>query len=328
MRISIFALPAAGALVATLMLAAPARADLAGASDHPAVGRYQGATITFYETKEYDETRLPRKPLERADKAPEDWLVPLSGKLTRIGYEGPAGRSVLEVMRNHEAALAAEGFETLMFCAGAEACVPGRRTRTFWEAARNGVRLPSAWDGSTYLLARRGDAASGEVTVAIYGVEKKAAGDRPLVPALAVTVVEATPMERDKIAVVEAPAIERALARDGRIAIYGILFDHDRAELKPGSEPQIGELAALLAANPALAVLIVGHTDGTGGFDYNLTLSQRRAQAVADALAARGVARPRLTPAGAGPVAPVATNRTEDGRARNRRVAIVEVVGG
>ena len=74
-------------------------------------------------------------------------------------------------------------------------------------------------------------------------------------------------------------------------------------------------------------MLIVGHTDGQGGFDYNLSLSQRRAQAVADALASGfGIAAVRITPAGAGMVAPVATNRTEDGRAKNRRVEIVELV--
>ena len=69
----------------------------------------------------------------------------------------------------------------------------------------------------------------------------------------------------------------------------------------------------------------VGHTDAQGAVDYNLSLSQRRAQAVVDALVTgQGVDRKRLTPAGAGMVAPVATNRTDEGRAKNRRVEIVE----
>ena len=75
-------------------------------------------------------------------------------------------------------------------------------------------------------------------------------------------------------------------------------------------------------------MLIVGHTDGQGAFDYNLSLSQRRAQAIVSALTASGIAANRLTPAGAGMVAPVASNRTEDGRAKNRRVEIVERVSG
>jgi outer membrane protein OmpA-like peptidoglycan-associated protein len=119
--------------------------------------------------------------------------------------------------------------------------------------------------------------------------------------------------------------MEQALERDGRIAIYGIYFDFDEAELKPESQPQIDQLGTLLKDNPKLQVLIVGHTDGKGAFDYNLALSQRRAQAVAEALAAKyGIESARLTPAGAGMVAPVASNRTEEGRAKNRRVEIVE----
>ncbi|MCB1508545.1 MAG: OmpA family protein, partial [Hyphomicrobiaceae bacterium] len=76
-----------------------------------------------------------------------------------------------------------------------------------------------------------------------------------------------------------------------------------------------------------LNVLIVGHTDGRGAFDYNLSLSQRRAQSVVDAVVRGfGIPASRMTPAGAGMVAPVASNRTEEGRARNRRVEIVERV--
>jgi len=122
--------------------------------------------------------------------------------------------------------------------------------------------------------------------------------------------------------------MEQALARDGRVAIYGILFDFDQADIKAESRPQIDQLGELLKKNPKLDVLIVGHTDGQGAFDYNLSLSQRRAQAIASALTASGIAAKRLTPAGAGMVAPVASNRTEDGRAKNRRVEIVERVSG
>ena len=99
--------------------------------------------------------------------------------------------------------------------------------------------------------------------------------------------------------------------------------------MKAESQPQIDQLATLLKDNPVLSVLVVGHTDEQGGFDYNLTLSQRRAQAVTDALVANhGISTSRVMPAGAGMVAPVATNRTEEGRSKNRRVEIVELPGG
>lgn len=304
-------------------------ADIAGASDHGAVGRYQGSVITFYQAKQYDEIRLPNRGLERVDRNnPSAWQESLTGKVTSIGYQGPAGRSALEIMRNFEAALKGKGFTVRFFCRGEEECSPGRMIPTFWEAAKGAVRMPNQWGGSTYLLAEKDDP-KGRVTVGIYALEVAAQGNRPQMPHVAVTVVDGKPMETDKIAVIEAPALEQALARDGRIAIYGIYFDFDKADVKPESQPQIDQLAALLKKNATLSVIIVGHTDGQGGFDYNLSLSQRRAQAVTSALASRyGIAAARITPAGAGMVAPVATNRTEEGRAKNRRVEIVEIVPG
>jgi outer membrane protein OmpA-like peptidoglycan-associated protein len=300
-------------------------ADVKGSSDHPAVGRYDGAVITFHETKAYEEISLPYKGLDRAGKdTPSAWQIDLAGKLTSIRYEGPGDRSILEVMRNYEAALKAGGFEIRFFCRNPRDCSPARSMSTFWEAGNGKIGMPTTWDTTIYMLAER-DSPDGRVTVGMLGVETKARAGKPLTPHVAVTIVESKPMETDKITVVEADEMEKALASDGRIAIYGIYFDFDKADIKPESQPQIDQLAALLKNNPKLEILIVGHTDGKGAFDYNLSLSQRRAQAVSGALvAAHGIAAKRLTPAGAGMLSPVASNRTEHGRARNRRVEIVE----
>lgn len=310
-------------------LPAAAQGQWAAGTDHPAVGRYDGATITFHQTKAYEELRLPARPLERADKErPAAWTIELAGKLTSIRYEGPAGRSILEVMRNYEAALKAKGFDTKFFRRGEAECSPGRLITTFWEVAPGGIGLPTTWDSTVYLLAERDDGGQ-RTTVGALGVETKASANKPLTPHVALTVVDARKMETDKIKVIEAGELEKALDRDGRIAIYGITFDFDKAEIRLESAAQIDQLAALLKMSPRLEVLIVGHTDGQGAFDYNLTLSQRRAQAVVDSLvSAHGIDRKRLTPAGAGMVAPVATNRTEEGRAKNHRVEIVERVTG
>lgn len=326
---SFFRLTAHALLLA--LLAAPSALaqprDVKGAGDHPLVGRYDGSVATHYQVKAYEEIRLPARPLERADKnRPAAWTVELAGKLTSIRYEGPAGRSILEVMRNYEAALRAKGFEVKMFCRGEAECSPGRLITTFWEAARGGIGMPSTWDSTVYLLAER-DEGGQRTTVGALGVETKASANRPLTPHVALTIVDAKKMETDKIRVIDAGELEKALDRDGRIAIYGIQFDFDKADIRPESAAQIDQLATLLKKSPRLEVLIVGHTDGQGTFDYNLSLSQRRAQAVVDTLvAAHGIDRKRLTPAGAGMAAPVATNRTDEGRAKNRRVEIVERV--
>lgn len=293
--------------------------DAAGAGDHPLVGRYAGSEITFHETRAYDEIALPDRIVPAGqNRAPAAWSLPLAGAVTSLRYDGPAGRSGLEVMRNYQQALEAGGFETIMFCVRA-ACVEQGSLSSFWDAARGGIGMPTRWESSIYLLARNGG-----VYVGLLSVET--GSDTAVTPHVALTVVETGDMEDDQIVLVEASAIEAAFAKDGRIAVYGIYFDFDAAVLKPESAPQIAELARLLTENENLDVVIVGHTDSIGDFDYNLTLSQQRAQAVVDVLISKyDISRSRLTPAGAGMVAPVSTNRTDAGRALNRRVEIVEL---
>ena len=137
-------------------------------------------------------------------------------------------------------------------------------------------------------------------------------------------VIEVQPMDTGMVTV-DAAAMAKDIAATGRVALYGIHFDTDKADIKPESAPTVNEIAALLTADPALKLYVVGHTDDVGGFDYNTQLSQRRAASVVRALTAEhGIAAARLQPAGVGLLAPVAPNDTEEGRAKNRRVELVE----
>lgn len=125
--------------------------------------------------------------------------------------------------------------------------------------------------------------------------------------------------------VADAAALSKGVAADGHIAVYGILFDTGKAEIKPESSGAIAEIARLLAENASLRIHLVGHTDNQGTAAANMSLSQARAEAVMSMLVKKhGVPSSRLGAHGAGPYAPVASNRTEDGRARNRRVELVE----
>jgi outer membrane protein OmpA-like peptidoglycan-associated protein len=121
----------------------------------------------------------------------------------------------------------------------------------------------------------------------------------------------------------DADAMLQQLSETGRVALYGMYFDTGKSVLTPASEPTLTDVVALLNGNPGLSLYVVGHTDMVGSLSSNLDLSQRRAAAVVDALVAAGIARGRLEAYGAGPVAPVAENVTEAGRARNRRVELV-----
>lgn len=101
-----------------------------------------------------------------------------------------------------------------------------------------------------------------------------------------------------------------------------VSFDTDSATIKPSFRTVLDNVAQTISQQPDLSANVVGHTDSTGNPNYNMTLSQRRAQSVASYLSDRGVSRSRLTAEGRGQTQPVADNATEAGRAQNRRVEI------
>jgi OOP family OmpA-OmpF porin len=107
-------------------------------------------------------------------------------------------------------------------------------------------------------------------------------------------------------------------------AVYGILFDFNKATLQPASDPVLQQILDLLKKNPAQKVEIQGHTDNVGGDAYNQTLSEARAKAIVAWLTQHGIAGERLTAKGFGKTRPVADNATDAGRARNRRVEIAD----
>ena len=118
--------------------------------------------------------------------------------------------------------------------------------------------------------------------------------------------------------------IAKALEKDGRVVISGgILFETDSAELMPSAADLVTRLSDVMKQNPDLKVAVVGHTDSTGDYNYNLKLSERRANAIVEALVKDGVAANRLAAVGVGPLSPVASNDTTAGRAQNRRVELV-----
>lgn len=124
---------------------------------------------------------------------------------------------------------------------------------------------------------------------------------------------------------IKAEDIYRTIKNEGKVAIYGIYFDFDKADIKPESKPTIEEIAKFLKEHPEIKLYIVGHTDNVGKLEYNMELSKRRAEAVVKELVEKyGIKSDRLKAFGVGPLAPVAPNSTEEGRAKNRRVELVE----
>lgn len=132
-------------------------------------------------------------------------------------------------------------------------------------------------------------------------------------------------MESMKMGMITQANIATRLEDHGKIAIYELLFETGESEIKADSAPALQVIAEYLNANQEQKVIIVGHTDNVGDFDFNLKLSQERANTVVARLSSDyGVNPDQMKPFGAGPVAPVASNDTEEGRAKNRRVEMVK----
>ncbi len=325
-------------------------ANAPGAGDQ-LLPRYAGSFILAQTKKDFDELSLPLGPATGASYAnePDKKLryakaQTVEGRLTRTVYVIPEGRSTLEVVRNYTNDLEGKGATTLFQCSKADC---GEEFHKL-----HGVPRALKPEGTAYTRARRDLAANvleyvdpaadqrlwvgeftpangGKTYVSIYAATQTGGSMGNISGALKgrvlvmLDVLETKPMQQN-LAFVSAEQIGGALGKDGRVALYGILFDFDKADLKPESDKQLAEMANLLKSSAGLKVFIVGHTDNKGTLAYNTDLSQRRADSVARALATRfGVAADRMVSKGVGPLSPLAPNDSEEGQAKNRRVELV-----
>ncbi len=134
-----------------------------------------------------------------------------------------------------------------------------------------------------------------------------------------ITLLEKQAMKQD----VTASAMLDALNRDGHVALY-INFDIGKSTIKPESKPIIEQIVQMMKANPSLEISVEGHTDNVGNPKSNKTLSDDRAKSVVSAIVAQGIDAKRLSALGHGQEKPIADNKTEEGRAKNRRVELVK----
>jgi OmpA-OmpF porin, OOP family len=137
-----------------------------------------------------------------------------------------------------------------------------------------------------------------------------------------IIIVEKQAMKQDVVA--DAASLNASIAATGKAVVDGIYFDADKATIKPESNPAIEEIAKLLKQNPKLSLFVVGHTANAGTLESSLKLSNDRANAIVTVLIGKGIAAARLKAVGVGPYCPAASNRTEEGKAKNRRVELVE----
>lgn len=273
--------------------------------DHPLVSRYAESKLRSREDLAFDEYDLVIGPGEQRELA----TLRLEGRVTKLVYDNPRGRSTLEISRNYRDALAAQGMELLFECRGRDECAGTQSGRSYHRVAD--MNIGNAGD-HRYFAGRlaHGD---GEAHLAVMVTPQRSW----------VYVIESAAMEGGLVTA-DASSLAADLDQAGSVRLDGIYFDTGRASLQPESDAALAQVAELLRQRPDLRLLVVGHTDSVGSDADNLALSRQRAAAVVAALTGRfGIEAERLDSRGMGSGEPAASNDTEEGRALNRRVELV-----
>ena len=327
--------------------------DIEGAEDHPLLKRYADSYIVVHQQKGFDEFTFPTTKLAGV-KNNFGNIVDYSlgesktveGPYTRLVYLLPAERSPLEVLRNYQDEIVAQGGNVLYECKR-EACggdhgrgvgkpISGKSSLAMILRPRERLGVETFSSGycamigdisdQRYLVTELPDLGA-YISVHTYTIKGfyytncNAFTGRTVA---VVDIVEGKPREKNMVTV-EASDMAQQISETGSVSLYGIFFDTNSATVREDSETTLQEIAKLIQQQPDLNLLVVGHTDNQGALDYNLDLSKRRATSVVEALTGEhGISADRLTAGGVGPMVPLASNSTEEGQALNRRVELVE----
>ncbi|MEZ4828500.1 MAG: OmpA family protein [Bacteroidia bacterium] len=307
-----------------------AQTDASGCEDHPLISRYPASVLTWCQDQNFAEYKIATGP-ETGYRHIDQWIE-TEGKIYRRYYELRAERTLTEVYRNYLQAIEKAGFEVLAKGVFEERNVKKEVGGGSWLGT---AYVPNTYPNNAGIKLHQGSSDSGG-SCYIAAKLKRPGGTVYVVVGghlyrhnefvFLIDVIEENEMEGGMVSL-DAYAMGRDIDMYGKVAIYGIYFDFDKATLKPESKPALDEIAKLLQARPQLNLFVVGHTDAKGTFSYNLKLSEDRALAVVDALVTQyNISRSRLEPHGVGLLVPVFTNHNDQGRTKNRRVELVEKI--
>lgn len=319
--------------------------DSPGSKDHKITERIEDSIILRQTSKKFADLTVSLGSVifdygEQKFK-PFNKLKP-EGALTTTFYRLPKDASTLECIRAYQGALEKKGFEVLFEGSSGGTASSESNTldngygrflsQVYQTETDYGIQqytLPGCDDFRYVALKKAGAGGAGDVYVTIFSGAVTGSWKAPEMgietgTVLArVDVLEEKP-RADRMVLVKAPEMENQITSTGRVALYGILFDFNKDTVKPESDPTLEQITTLLKSEPGLKLLVVGHTDNVGEFEFNRELSARRANAIVQTLVSRyGVEKSRLFPFGCSFASPAAPNTTEEGRAKNRRVELV-----
>ena len=316
-------------VVCSFMVSAFAQ-DVAGSKDPAGMKRYEGSELVGYRAPKFDEYLLPLGPPTTLSPPAYKKSKAIEGQVSYYTYLAPADRTPAELFRNYKMEFQRLGIEVQYEKAAGQ---PGWFGPVFNQAAEAcDLMQILAYDEADerLMVGKSKDAQPTYYVVFVTAykdgliperLRQKVSKGRVLVQ----LVVVAPDVMEKKMTFVNADEMKQAIHDAGKVALYGIYFDTDQDAVKSESQPTLEEIAKLLKAEPSIRLHVVGHTDNQGKPDYNLDLSRRRAASVVRELTSKyGIAASRLDAFGCGVYSPVASNESEEGRAKNRRVELVE----
>ncbi|MGC9375477.1 MAG: OmpA family protein [Bacteroidales bacterium] len=250
----------------------------------------------------------------------------IDGKIQRQFCKAPEGVSAYEIIKNYEKAIQTKNGTIIHLSRSAKTYKDEETGETIWfmrDLFAKGRLNHSSSYSYLQLPNYAQDYVAGKISTAendIY-ISVAAAQIEKNVYYTLVTLL-AEPMDMNNVTL---NVLNDGIAKSGRVAIYDIYFDTGKSEVKDESSFALKTIADYLKNNSGQKFLIVGHTDNTGDFDANIKLSSDRAEAVKQKLVADyNIPAEQLKTYGVGSTSPQMSNSTEDGKARNRRVELVE----
>lgn len=292
-----------------------AQQDVPNSKDHPLLSRFEGSWIYKYNVKQFETYTYPISS-ELVDYNKLKDSKSIDGEYTFIEYASPEGVTATQIYRTYETQLTKAGFKIVFNCRTSECGdMPMHFVREHVEGS-TALGNSMVGDKGSFIVATGSYENDPYYVIVVVGEDRRDNNSRYLL-----NIIRQENLDTDKV---DVTSVTDRLETEGRFAFYGIHFDLNSAELKPESTEALQVMADYLVQIPDSEVLIVGHTDNSGNFELNMELSQKRADTVVKRLSADfAIDAKRLTAVGVGMAAPLASNATEKGREKNRRVEMV-----
>jgi OmpA-OmpF porin, OOP family len=303
---------------------------LPNSKDPVGMKRYEGSELIGYRVPKFDESLLPLGSPTNSDPPAYEKSKQVEGQVSYYTYLAPAGRSPAEMFRNYKQEFQRLGIEIQYEkSAGSHGWFGPTFDKVATESDLSQILGYDEAD-ERLLVGKSRDANPSYYVVFVTAyqdgvIPERLQGRVAKGRALAQLVVVSADVMEQKMTFVNSDDMKHAIHDSGKVALYGLSFDTDKDVVKSESQPTLAEIAKLLNGEPSLRLHVVGHTDNQGKPDYNLDLSRRRAASVVRELTGKyGITANRLDAFGCGLYSPIASNEAEDGRAKNRRVELVQ----